>query len=123
MLTKKKTTGTTTEKKSVVYQIPCGSCTKSYIGETGRGLVTRLKEHKRDLKNHADHSAFVIHAEKSHHLPNWDGAKILTSCKNKDIRKATEAAYITMNDTINIRVGSMKWAEPGAAYTVKHICR
>ena len=28
MLTKKKTTGTTTEKKSVVYQIPCGSCTK-----------------------------------------------------------------------------------------------
>jgi len=29
-----------------VYKIPCASCDKCYIGETGRKFGTRLKEHK-----------------------------------------------------------------------------
>ena len=33
--------------KSVVYQIPCESCNKTYIGETGRGMDIRLKEQTR----------------------------------------------------------------------------
>ena len=60
---------------SVVYQVPCGSCEKSYIGETGRGMEKRLKEHKRDLRNDMDYSAFVVHAHATHHLPKWDGGK------------------------------------------------
>ena len=55
-------------------KIPCGSCSKSYIGETGRGLQTRLKEHKRYMRNNSEHSALVIHAEKTHHIPDWGGA-------------------------------------------------
>ena len=105
--------------KSVVYEVPCGSCQKSYIGETGRGLETRLKEHKRDLRNNMEHSAFVIHALKTNHLPNFAGAGILASCKNKENRKATEAAYIAMSETINIRVGSMKWAKPAAMFGIR----
>ncbi|XP_043205006.1 uncharacterized protein LOC122372176 [Amphibalanus amphitrite] len=107
------------EEKSLVYKIPCGSCDKSYIGETGRGLDVRLKEHKRDMRNNAEHSAVVIHAQKTHHLPRWGGAEIIALCKNKDNRKATEAAFIAMNETINIRVGSMKWAKPAAMYSLK----
>ena len=41
-----------------------GSCNKSYISETGRGIETRLKEHKRDLRNNMEHSVFVLHAQK-----------------------------------------------------------
>ena len=29
----------------VVYEIPCKNCPKSYIGESGRLLATRLNEH------------------------------------------------------------------------------
>ena len=32
---------------SIVYKIPCSKCDKSYFGETGRGLGTRIKEHKK----------------------------------------------------------------------------
>ena len=106
------------ENKSVVYKVPCGACTKSYIGETGRGLQTRLNEHRRDLRNHSEHSAFVAHAEKTNHLPNWNGAGILAVCKNKDNRKAIEAAFISTNETINIRVGSMKWAKSAAVFGI-----
>ena len=38
-------------ERSVVYQIPCGSCDKSYIGETGKGMGKRVSEHKRDFRN------------------------------------------------------------------------
>ena len=105
---------------SVVYQVPCGTCEKSYIGETGRGMEQRLKEHKRDLRNDMDHSAFVVHARKTSHLPDWDGATTLASCKTKGNRKATEAAYIATNDTINTRVGFIKWAKSAAVFSIKN---
>ena len=39
------------ERKGVVYSIPCTDCPKVYIGQTGRCLKLRLKEHHRALKN------------------------------------------------------------------------
>ena len=105
--------------KSIVYKVPCSSCRKSYIGETGRGMGIRLKEHKRDLRNHMEHSAFVIHAQKTNHLPNWDGAGILASCRSRENRKATEAAHIATNETFNIRVGFMKWAKSAAIFGIQ----
>ena len=30
----------------VVYKIPCGTCTKLYIGHTGRPLALRYNEHQ-----------------------------------------------------------------------------
>ena len=36
----------------VVYRIPCGSCEKMYIGQTGRTLDHRLKEHRRARTPH-----------------------------------------------------------------------
>ena len=101
-----------------MYNVPCGACNKSYIGETGRGLQTRLSEHKRDIRNHMEYSAFVVHAEKTSHLPNWGAASVLAVCGNKARRKATEAAYIAVNDTINIRAGFMKWAKLAAVYGI-----
>jgi len=34
-----------------VYKIPCASCEKCYIGETGRKFGTRLKEHKTEVES------------------------------------------------------------------------
>ena len=85
-----------------------------------RSPHVRIKEHKRDLRNDMDHSAFVVHAHATHHLPNWEGATVLASCKNKGNRKATEAAYIVTNDTINTRVGFIKWAKSAAVFSIKH---
>ena len=35
----------------VVYSIPCRSCSKIYIGQTGRQLQTRINEHKAAIKH------------------------------------------------------------------------
>jgi hypothetical protein len=39
----------------------CQSCYKVYIGQTGRNLNRRYKEHLRNIKNNKDESAFAQH--------------------------------------------------------------
>ena len=34
-----------------VYKVPCASCEKTYIGETGRKLGVRLQEHRSEVES------------------------------------------------------------------------
>ena len=48
------------------------------IGETGRNLQVRLREHQRHTLNaQFDRSAVAEHAHVSGHHVNWDGASVL----------------------------------------------
>ena len=71
-----------------------------YFGESGRGLPTRLKEHKADLRHHRTSNALVMHAERTDHLPNWAGATVVHTGLSKLGRRAVEAAYITAEENI-----------------------
>ena len=37
------------KKQGAIYEIPCGGCNRTYIGETKRSFETRRKEHIRDV--------------------------------------------------------------------------
>jgi hypothetical protein len=45
----------------------CRSCHKVYIGQTGRNLTTRYKEHIRNIRLNKDESAFVQHMLNERH--------------------------------------------------------
>ena len=56
------------ERKGVVYSIPCVECSSVYIGQTGRCLKQRVKEHRRALKNgDVQASALAEHVLKTGH--------------------------------------------------------
>lgn len=103
--TKKK--GSTNED-SVVYKIPCGACDKCYVGETYRGIKTRQKEHKSDLRYHRLSNALVQHVDEAGHLPNWDDMSVLCRGLTKKHRQAVEAAYIHIFDNLNGNAGKVK---------------
>ena len=76
-------------QKPGVYRIPCGLV---YIGETGRNLSLRLKEHKTNCENaELEKSAVAKHFWTNDHRMKWNEASILEiegykfSCKNKRI--------------------------------------
>jgi hypothetical protein len=52
---------TYTYEQCGIYKLTCQSCHKVYIGQTGRSLKTRYKEHLRSIKNNKDDSAFAQH--------------------------------------------------------------
>lgn len=59
-------------------------------------MITRLKEHKADIKHYRVSSALVNYkVDDKGHLPKWDEAKVLKSNITKQQRKAVEFLYIT----------------------------
>ena len=105
---------------SVIYKIFCSeTCEKSYIGETGRGLKTRLTEHKRDVRNHNRSNAIVLHIENCGSLPFWPRAEVIEEGMSKSTRKALEAAHIQLKNTMKERPGFFTWSKAGATIALK----
>ena len=63
----------------VVYRIPCQDCDKTYIGQTGRTLEHRVKEHKRAYTSaNSLNSAVAEHSLEHGHCIKWDGAEVVS---------------------------------------------
>ena len=82
-----------------VYEVPCGECNEKYFGESGRGLPTRLVEHKRAYDNHAQNSAIVSHSFNENHPINWNQSKILFKSNDVHIRRLVEGAAINLGNS------------------------
>ena len=76
-LIKVKSTRPGNRKKGVVYEVPCADCDCVYVGETGRSLEMRLKEHKYAVKNNDTNNGIAVHAWDNGHHVDWDAAKVV----------------------------------------------
>jgi len=89
----------------VVYKINCNDCDKVYIGQTKRYLVTRIKEHRNNIKNPLGNFSVVTDYRLSfNHNFDWDNLNILHKEKNRKKREIAEMFFIKQfNDTINLQ--------------------
>ena len=109
-----------------VYEIPCDSCNKTYIGETGRLLSKRVEEHKTETDKVTARSftrskstsstaeiyksAIAEHAATQNHVIGFDKASVIDQETNKTTRWLKEAIWIRSrgNATINKDEGGYK---------------
>ena len=83
------------ERPGVVYRIPCASCSYCYIGETGRTLSCRLKEHKYAVRSRdITSSALAEHWLNTGHSFAWDDAHVVELCQAWHRRRSLEAWHI-----------------------------
>ena len=83
------------QRTGVVYQIPCSNCEKVYIGQTGRTLDHRLKEHRRALiSGNVQQSAVAEHATNEMHDIDWEKAEVVDCHPHYHQRFALEAWHI-----------------------------
>ena len=63
---------------NVVYKINYNDCNASYVGQTGRQLNTRIKEHKNHInRNSTVKSVITEHKINFQHDFDWDNIEIL----------------------------------------------
>jgi hypothetical protein len=71
--------------KNAVYKINCKNCHVSYVGETSRFVMTRVKEHRRDetkcMKDPT--SELVAHVQDTGHTFDFDNVSVLARNKTK----------------------------------------
>ena len=80
------------QRAGVIYRIPCGTCSKVYIGQMGRMLEHHLKEHKRTLTSgNTAQSTVTEHAAEQNHVINWNEAKVMACHPHYRQRCALEA--------------------------------
>lgn len=63
--------------KSGVYKISCGDCNSVYIGQTGRNLNQRIKEHRKSIINNVKNSGIASHCVDHNHFIDLDNIKLL----------------------------------------------
>ena len=90
------------EYKGVIYKIPCHDCDQVYIGETGRHLITRLKEHQRHCKyGDTDKSAVALHTWTNNHCIDWDSSSVIDREDRLFQRRVKEALHIRRMSNFN----------------------
>ena len=85
-----------------VYKVPCASCEKTYIGETGRKLGVRLQEHRSEVESktnrafsrshrssssaESNRSALTDHAVQENHVISWSAALVINRESDRSTR-------------------------------------
>ena len=84
----------------VVYRVPCSDCLKTYVGQTGNSLHTRLQQHRAACRLlQPEKSALAQHSIDHAHRVDWSKAEVVERATNWRQRLFKEA-YVTS------RVGS-----------------
>ena len=88
--------------------MPCRDCGAVYIGETGRNLQERVKEHKYAVQRQDDNNGIAVHAWTNDHVVDRPEAKVRTREQVTCRRKVLEAIHIQQEKrtTTNLDCGA-----------------
>ena len=87
------------EKKNRIYSVPCQTCGKSYIGETGQQISRRIYQHQYDIhKKKATNGIFKHMEENPDHIISWENIAFVDQESNWSRRKINESIYINAMD-------------------------
>ena len=83
-----------------VYIIPCKDCNQTYVGESGRNLDIRIKEHKKAVTSWDTKSAIANHCWNNNHRMDFDNSKIVYKCNDIKKRRLIEGVIIDNISTL-----------------------
>lgn len=87
-----------------VYEVPCGSCERTYVGETNRKVSARIAEHKVDIMNKNLKNSLAQHVYQSQHTIDFKNSKVLAREDYKPMRVIREAIEIEKREhALNVR--------------------
>ena len=84
---------------SGIYRLTCETCQGVYIGQTGRSIEARYKEHMRYIKTNNPQSAYALHILNNRHEygPMNRVMKILKPCRKGKLMNTWETMFIQLH--------------------------
>jgi len=84
------------QNPSVIYKLKCNTCNNKYVGQSGRAINIRYKEHIRYVRTNNPQSAYATHILQNRHKygPRNDTLQLLKSCTKGLRMNCWEAMYI-----------------------------
>ena len=89
-----------------VYKIPCKDCDMFYIGQTGKDLDTRIKQHKYSVRTGQESNALFVHLRDKNHCIDWSNATSIFPCNKLLDRNILESSFIKQTEFVNINLNS-----------------
>ena len=84
---------------NVIYKIPCKDCSKSYVGENGRRLEDRKKDHQAAVKRgDMDKNVIAYHCWNQDHTMDWNGTERLSTEDQWFRRRIKESIWVRKRD-------------------------
>ena len=109
LLVKPKDPAPVERRTGIVYRIPCMDCTKTYVGQSGRTICDRVKEHQRAVKNgDTDSLAIAEYAWQCQHRIDWTASEVLDYSQYWSSRCMLESWHIHhQSDSMNRERGPL----------------
>ncbi len=84
-------------KEGEIYQFLCKGCNSKKIGENGKTLKTRMKQHKMAVHSRYISCLTIVHSLDTGHQFAFDEAQIIGQAQAKAARLFIEAIYFDDN--------------------------
>ena len=92
--------------EACIYKIPCENCPLVYVGQTGKSLEARVKQHKYSTRSGQENSALFQHLRGFNHRINFDLSSVIKCNSNFTERNIIESAIIqTHKNLLNTSQG------------------
>ena len=91
-----------------VYFIPCKGCDLIYIGQTGKSLEERIKQHKYSVRSAQESSGVFKHVERFNHSIDWGKSKSIYWSNCMTERLLAEGTIIRKTNSMNLNEGLYK---------------
>ena len=90
-------------RTGAIYKVTCAECPATYVGETGRTLDCRIKEHKRATEKKDVANKIAVHQTETKHRIEWEGATCMEFNGFADERMFLESWFTKCDEnSINI---------------------
>jgi hypothetical protein len=108
---------------SGIYQLKCNTYQNAYVGQSGRSITTRHKEHLRYIKNNNPTSAYAMHILDNRHefSPAEETLKLLKPCIKGTRMNCWEALYMHLHHRHNILISKQQVTYSNQLFDLAHM--
>jgi len=108
---------------SGIYEIKCNTCSKNYVGQSGRPITIRHKEHITYIKTNNPASAYATYILNNRHEYGTanDTLKLIHPCRKSKKMNHWENMYIQIYRQQNLLITELQVNEPTQLYELAQL--